>query len=126
MITGIPSVTLPDSGLHSSQKHDSVRLWSGRREAERLHPAPGIGLGVGVGRRGLAHEEVCVILTGRASQTPPHKGQQEVDGRVLCIWELDRLTVSHLFSCLPGPSYFRDIASHSLKPFLASHDSFSD
>lgn len=97
VITGIPSVTLPDSSLRSSQKHDSVRLWSRRREAKRLHPAPGIGLGMGVGQRGLAHEEVCVILTGRASQTPPHKGQQEVDWRVLCIWELDRLTVSHSF-----------------------------
>lgn len=65
------------------------------KEGGRETPAPGIGLGVGVGLRGLAHEEVCVILTGWASQTPPHKGQQEVDRRVLCIWELDGLSASH-------------------------------
>lgn len=83
-----------------------------------------------VGLRDLAHQEVCVILTGLASQTPPLRDSGRLRDRGCCV------SGSWTNCLLPHSPASQDPAwgpmvvgvasetpSHSREPFLASHDS---
>lgn len=81
-----------------------------------------------MGLRGLAHQEVCVILTGLASQTPPHRDSGRLGDGGCCVsgsW-----TVCFTFPCPQDPAWGPvDLGElfqrHTLLPLPgASHDSF--
>lgn len=59
--------------------------------------------GWGVGLRGLAHQEVCVILTGLASQTPPHRDSGRLGDGGCCVsgsW-----IICFIFPCPQDPAW---------------------
>lgn len=81
-----------------------------------------------MGLRGLAHQEVCVILTGLASQTPPHRDSGRLGDGGCCVsgsW-----IICFIFLCPQDPAWGPvDLGElfqrHTLLPLPgASHDSF--
>lgn len=86
VITGTPSMTLLKSPLQLIRKHDAWRWWWSWRRGHRGREAGGgpllLAQGLWVEPQAWPLQKVCGVLTGWASQTPPHRGSRRLaEGR---------------------------------------------